>query len=436
MGEDGAIGFDEGGVAGHAKVGLHVGGGVAGGVEEGEAEVDGGRGGEVGGAVPVHGVAVREMVVRAERGGGDGGGMGCGIFGVERCGGEVGGDGDGGGEGFGEAVGMDDITEEAVGAGGHGGEGEAEVAGGGEDGVEVEGGVHGGPADGVEVHEVTVVGEEVVVGAPAPFVLGGGDVGGDVEVEGGAGEGSGGGKRAEDVPSVGGGFNVPPLVAEGGEEEEEGEGDGRGEEASAAAGGVWGEAGGEAGFADGGSDEGGEREYEEGAEEGEGEAEAALHAEGGDRHGGDGDGCGVDAEGVGDGEVDLPGAGAHDPEGAGVEVWIGRGSLHGVGGRWVEGGLAGEEGRGDGDEGDVMAEGGRSANFDVGNAGEDDGHADSNEEGVGAGLDLLEDIFRADMGEGCGGSEQKQDEGDKAAERVHVIAQQCASSCRSGARLP
>ena len=43
--------------------------------------------------------------------------------------------------------------------------------GAGERGMEVEGGVHSGLADGVEVHEVAVVGEEVVVRARAAAAL-------------------------------------------------------------------------------------------------------------------------------------------------------------------------------------------------------------------------------------------------------------------------
>ena len=42
---------------------------------------------------------------------------------------------------------------------------DAEVAGRRSGGVQVEDGVHAGLADGVEVHEVAVVGDEVVVGA-------------------------------------------------------------------------------------------------------------------------------------------------------------------------------------------------------------------------------------------------------------------------------
>ena len=77
--------FDEGGVAGHAEVGLHVGGGLAGGVEQVEAEGVGGAGGEGGGAVPDHGVAVGQLVGGAEQSPAEsGGGSGGGVFGAER----------------------------------------------------------------------------------------------------------------------------------------------------------------------------------------------------------------------------------------------------------------------------------------------------------------------------------------------------------------
>ena len=82
VGEDGAVGLDEGGVAGHAHVGLHVGGGLAVGGEQVEAEVVGGAGGEGGGGVPDHGVAVGQAEGVAEWRGGDGWGEGGCVVGV------------------------------------------------------------------------------------------------------------------------------------------------------------------------------------------------------------------------------------------------------------------------------------------------------------------------------------------------------------------
>ena len=98
----------------------------------------------------------------------------------------------------------------------------------------------------------------------------------------------------------------------------------------------------EAGFADGGGDDSGHAEDEEEAEDGEDGAEGAVHPEGGDGDGGDGDGGGAVAGGAGDVEANLPGAGGHDPDGAGVEGWVGGGELHGVRGGWMFGGFAGE----------------------------------------------------------------------------------------------
>src|ERR1700723_2526374 len=95
---------------------------------------------------------------------------GC-IFLTKRTAGHVVGDGDLGDEGFGEAVGVDDVAIERVLAWGHGREGDAEVAGACKDRMEVESGVHLGFADGVEMHEVAVVGEEVVVRAGSTFTV-------------------------------------------------------------------------------------------------------------------------------------------------------------------------------------------------------------------------------------------------------------------------
>ncbi len=69
VGEDRAIRLDEGRVAGHAHVGLHVGSGGAVGGEQAEVELVGGVGGEAGGLVPDHGVAVGQVEGVSELGG-------------------------------------------------------------------------------------------------------------------------------------------------------------------------------------------------------------------------------------------------------------------------------------------------------------------------------------------------------------------------------
>lgn len=58
MGEDGAVGFDEGGVASHAEIRLHIGGGHAVGIEQMKAEGVGGACSDGCGAIPHHGVAI------------------------------------------------------------------------------------------------------------------------------------------------------------------------------------------------------------------------------------------------------------------------------------------------------------------------------------------------------------------------------------------
>ena len=61
VGEDSAISFDEGGVAGHAEIRLHVRCRVAVGVEQAEAEVIRGACGNGIGAAPNHRVAIGEF---------------------------------------------------------------------------------------------------------------------------------------------------------------------------------------------------------------------------------------------------------------------------------------------------------------------------------------------------------------------------------------
>jgi len=96
---------------------------------------------------------------------------GC-VFGAEWASGHGEGDGDLCGEGFGEAVGVDNVAVECVFAGRHDRQRDAEVSGCDELRMEMESGVHLRLANGVEVHEVTVVGQEVVVGASSPFAVG------------------------------------------------------------------------------------------------------------------------------------------------------------------------------------------------------------------------------------------------------------------------
>ncbi len=253
----------------------------------------------------------------AEMGGAEGG---C-VVGVAGGGGHSGGDGEGGDEGFGEAAGVDYVCVEGVGAGGHGGQVDEEVRAG-LGGVQVEDGVHAGLADGVEVHEVAVVGDEVFVGAGAVVARVVGLLRLDVQVEVVTGEERRHLEGLEDVLVVGGGFYVPPFGSAVDAEGHEGEASGHGEEGAAAAGGIGLLAGLEAGFADGGGDDSGHAEDEEEAEDAEDGAEGVVHPEGGDGDGGDGDGGAAVAGGAGDVEANLPGAGCHEPDGAGVEAGV------------------------------------------------------------------------------------------------------------------
>ncbi len=113
-----------------------------------------------------------------------------------------------------------------------------------------------------------------------------------------------------------------------------------------------------------------------------------------------------------DPDADLPGAGGHEPEGAGEEGGVGGGLLHRVGGGWVLRGFAGEGEGGDVDGADGGAGG---ADLDGGDAGDDVRRADGGEELVAAGGDLLEDVLVADVGVSDGGRKQEREQGEQEA---------------------
>ena len=320
--------------------------GAAGGVEQAEVEAVWGGGGDGSGAVPDHGVAVRELVGRAEESGVEWGGGGFGVLRGEGRGGKVGGDVDGGEEGLREAGFVDNVAIELVMAGRHGGERQAEVAGGDESGVEVEGGVHLGLADGVQVDELAVVRDVVVVGAGSGEagwdVLSGGLPLFDQEIKLVAGESGGSDGSGVYVACVAGGFDVPPLGSEEDCTGHEDEAGGHGDEAAAAGGWVGRKAGAEAGFSERCGDDASHGDDEEQAEDCKANAHAGLHVQSGDGDGKDRDGRGFAAGGAVGFNADLPGSGGHDPDTAGVEGRIVCRLLHGVRSGWVLGGLAGE----------------------------------------------------------------------------------------------
>ena len=266
--------------------------------------------------------------------------------------------------------------------------------------MQVKSGVHLQLADGVKMHDFAVIGDvgDLLLGEAE--VLGRRVVHGEFEVI--TAERDGGWGGLVDVVGVVGCFGVPPLAAAVDGEGHDNDGRGERDEAAAAKRGRGLGARRETSLANGSGYDPGHGEDEEQAKQSKAEGHGLAHREDGDGHGDDWDGGGLRASRSVGFDADLPGTARHDPDGAGEEGGVAEVLLHGVGGGRMPGGFAGDRERRDPDPRERRT---GAANLDCGDAGDDVGRTDGDVQGIGAGVDGLEDVLRSNMGERGRGKE-------------------------------